>query len=458
MNAERGAAVLLVACVAAVAVALAGTTERAHAEEATAQAPDKTVGAPLVHGLAPMPGGAPVPQAYRPPGSYAGDRGPSHVIFPAQKLTIRFNHKRHVRELGMSCVTCHDQAKTSRKSSDSLLPPAKRCDGCHLTDHRDLDAVTGAPGELIAQCRFCHVGYQPEHGNRVARQVVPKPNLRFNHAVHAARNIACQQCHGTVQNLELATRDQLPRMRRCLDCHDKPEAARGEAKSACTTCHLSEADGVMKTSFATGRLEPPSWLRNAGHDADWLERHKRVAADDSQLCANCHHEDECVDCHDGRVRPRNVHPNDWISMHAVAARQNNPSCTSCHQIQSFCVSCHQRVGVTLSGPTSNLAGRGQFHPPKSEWTDPPRTRSHHAWEAQRNLNACVSCHVERDCAVCHATAAVGGRGGRIGGSIGQGSNPHPAGFRARCRTALRKNARPCLVCHDPQDSKLAECR
>ena len=411
-----------------------------------------------VHGLAPLPGGARVPDHDRPPGASADDGGPSPVIFPAQKLTIRFNHKKHVRELGLSCTTCHDKAKLSRSSSDSLLPPATRCDACHGSDHRNLSAVRSDATELIGQCGFCHIGYRPEHGNTVERLVIPKPNLKFDHAAHLNRNIQCQSCHGNVENVELATRDQLPRMRGCFGCHQLPVPARGEARAECSTCHLSTRGSLLKTDFDSGALLPPRWLHNAGHDALWIERHKFVAGADSQFCSNCHTESYCVECHDGRVRNRKVHPNDWISMHPIAARQDNPSCASCHRQQTFCIGCHQRAGVTMSGPYAAFAGRGSFHPPKAVWTDPPRTQAHHAWEAERNINACVSCHVERDCAMCHATAGVGGRGAGSGGIVGQGVNPHPTGFRGRCRGALRRNARPCLVCHDPADSKLLECR
>jgi hypothetical protein len=103
----------------------------------------------------------------------------------------------------------------------------------------------------------------------------------------------------------------------------------------------------------------------------------------------------------------------------------------------------------MSGPFSVTGAQGRFHPPRSVWTDPPRTAQHHAWEAERNISACVSCHTERDCAICHATAARGGRGGL---------SPHPAGFAADCRIALEKNARPCLFCHEPADPALAQCR
>lgn len=407
-----------------------------------------------VRGLAPLPGGAPIPPRDRPPGSREGDGGPSPVIFPAQQITIRFNHQKHVKELGLACVSCHQAALTSRHVRDQLLPAATQCDSCHGTNHEDLSEVKGEAEGWLSQCGFCHIGYQPEDGNQVAKMRMPTANLRFNHQIHAERNIGCPQCHGMVENIELATREQLPRMQGCLRCHQAPEPTRGLAKGECSTCHLTESSGVqIRTEFLSGQLKPPSWLHNSEHGPDWIERHKYIAGADSQACSSCHTEKYCVDCHDGTTRPRRIHPNDFLSMHAAAAAQNSPRCTSCHQQQSFCVGCHQRSGVTLSGPYGNFSGRGRFHPPKSEWTDLPRSASHHAFQAQRNLNACVSCHQERDCLVCHSSAS------RVGSSLGaSASNPHPPNFRQHCASALRRNARPCLTCHDPTDPQLRECR
>lgn len=460
------AALLAACCAVALLCGALADPSRAQAQAAPPAAPGARAPVPaaaqgpaLVRGLAPLPGGAEVPLHDRPPGALKDDGGPSPAIFPPQQITIRFNHRKHVQELGLSCTTCHDKAKTSKKSADRLLPSPARCDACHGTDHRDLSRVRAEPDELLGQCGFCHIGYKSTDGNKVARFVLPTPNIKMDHAAHAARNIGCAQCHGNVENIELATRDQLPRMKGCFGCHQMPAPARGEARGDCVNCHLTDPGGLMKTSFPSGKLVPPRWLHDAGHGPDFIERHKQVAGNDSQLCKSCHSEKFCVDCHDGRVRPRKVHPGDWISQHPIAARQNNPSCTSCHRQQSFCVGCHQRAGVTMSGPYENFAGRGRFHPPKAEWTDPPRSTRHHAWEAQRNINACVSCHVERDCTTCHASVRVGGRGSAVGdGSWGQGTNPHPVGFRDRCSGALRRNARPCLVCHDPADPKLQECR
>lgn len=394
-----------------------------------------------------------VPLKWLPPGAFDPDTGPSVAIYPPQSLTIRFDHKLHVKSLGAKCVTCHQGALTSASVQDRLVPSGTTCDTCHGTNHSDLTAVKPAAGETNP-CATCHEGYTPSDGNRVARLVLPRANMVFNHKKHADKNIGCQQCHGEVQELALATRDQLPRMRGCFGCHQYPDAAaRGSAKGNCETCHLSGAGGPaaatgnrLRTVFPSGTMLPPRWMHNAAHTPDFLARHKMVAANDSQLCASCHKEDFCTACHDGRVRPRSIHPNDYIAMHPVEARLSMQKCQSCHREQSFCLQCHQRLGITMSGP-GDARNAGRFHPPKAIWSDPPRQVGHHAQEAKRNLNACVSCHVERDCVVCHGAQGVGG-----------GFNPHQGSFVASCQTQFSRNPRPCFVCHDPQDTNLNRCR
>jgi hypothetical protein len=453
-------ALLVAALLLAASLAVAGdpSSTSAVSNTGTRGVPSVAVGADsvVVHGTAPVPGDRRVPRAWLPPGSVEADPGPSDVVFPPQSLTIRFNHGLHVKSPAgprMACDTCHAAAKTSESVRDVLTPRATTCDGCHLSDHTTRSAVTPGP-DASGQCAFCHTGYKPGDGNTVARFALPRANMVFNHRKHVARNIGCPQCHGAVEELELATRDQMPRMRGCFGCHQKTDAAaRGEAKSDCLTCHVkntaargSGTGGRMQTAFPSGVLFPPRWLHDAAHTPDWIDRHKAVAGTDSQFCSNCHKEDFCVECHDGRIRPRSIHPGDYISMHPIEARQATSTCTSCHNEQSFCLACHQRTGVSMSGPPdARMSSR--FHPPKSVWSDAPRRPGHHGFEAERNLNACVSCHVERDCVVCH-----GGQG------IGGGFDPHRAGFAGGCATQLRRNPRPCFVCHEPGDGVLQQCR
>lgn len=364
--------------------------------------------------------------------------GPSHVIYPEQRIPLHFSHSVHLTQGRATCRSCHEGAWTSTSARDRLLPAPAVCDRCHGPSHTQGAAKEGCPR--------CHVA---DGKNAAPRLLIPRANLFFPHAKHVTRNIGCAQCHGDLSRAERATRASLPRMQQCLTCHDQPDAAaRGEAKSACDTCHLPAVAGVaggrLRTSFPEGELKPPAWLRGAAHTPDFTETHKRKAGEDSSFCATCHTEDSCASCHDGRVRPRGLHPNDYLSMHAIEARLAMHRCTSCHQETSFCLPCHQRLGIAqTSGAGARMAGR--FHPSRAVYTDPPRGPGHHAAEAQRNLAACVSCHVERDCIACH-----GARG------IGAGIRTHRPGFD--CARAMGRNARPCFACHVPDDPVLARCR
>lgn len=459
--------VAIVACLGALALAIVGPDAAAQpkpgddatsgdAETASGDAEGGEAAGEKAHapaggytsGLYPMPDDAEVPLRWMPPGTSATPI-PSDEIYPPQTLTIRFNHKKHVRSLKQTCKSCHAGAYTSSSVNDRLLPkPTASCDGCHDIDHSDLSNVKAGTSE-DGQCVYCHIGENAGEGGKVAPLVLPHANLRFPHDKHAARNIECSQCHGQVDRIELATRDHLPRMAGCFSCHNMSGAAQGEAKGDCEVCHLTQPDGRLMTAFSTGPLLPPRWLHDAAHTPDFIERHKTAAANNSAFCGTCHTANYCTDCHDGKVRDRNVHPNDFLSMHAQAARQDNPRCVSCHQEQTFCADCHRRTGVARDAPSATrLVGR-RFHPPPAEWTNAPRSAKHHAWEAERNLNACVSCHTERDCATCHATKGLSG---------GQGVNPHPLGFEAKCRTAFSRNPRPCLVCHQSGDSSVRRCQ
>jgi hypothetical protein len=413
-------------------------------------------------GLTPVPAGQSIPKAWLPPGADDPDPGPSVVVFPHQLMTIRFNHKKHVQGQNLKCQFCHVKAAKSVMTNDMLIPTDHtRCVQCHSIDEKQpVGAVAKAgddPKTIPTRCDFCHVGAKVDASTgavTVAPMKVPNAVLKMSHKAHLDKAIKCEQCHGEVGNLELATRDQMPRMKGCFACHQSGEAGGiggfAGAKTACSTCHLTDKSNVqLQTAFITGQMLPPKWLKNAKHGPDWIERHKKVAGNDSQFCANCHKEEECTDCHDGKTKPLSVHPNDWLNMHEVAARFDQPKCVTCHSTTNFCLPCHTRVGITdpTSGP-SGVTTTARFHPPADVWSAPVRKAGHHAFEAQKNINACVSCHVERDCVFCHGTQGAGGNG----------ANPHGLKFRDKCTTMYAKNPRPCFVCHDPYDKELDACR
>ncbi|HEU5055645.1 MAG TPA: cytochrome c3 family protein [Kofleriaceae bacterium] len=377
----------------------------------------------------------------------------SEVVFPEQALPLRFSHALHLGRLKMACADCHTAARTSRSSLDLLIPGEDRCTPCHPIDRRDPDKATPA-GAAAARCTTCHPGFTP--GAPVARVSIPRPNLKFDHRAHRERGIACAACHGDMTRVDLATRDQLPRMALCLDCHDGRRAS-----DRCVTCHLADAGGRIQTAYPQGPLAPAGTLRGDAHDLTFRTDHRAAAEGGQAYCESCHKKDECLDCHDGVMKPLDFHAADYVALHAIEARRGSPDCTACHRLQTFCVGCHSRAGVTSDGkgsqfvaPSEGPPGR-RFHPPG--WVefegdalvtgDDSRGENHHAFQAQRNIQQCASCHRESFCLRCHSAQPSSRR-----------INPHPNGWRGsrRCESLRRKNGRMCLRCHT-EDLAVPSC-
>ncbi|MBL8681269.1 MAG: hypothetical protein JNK05_18975 [Myxococcales bacterium] len=365
------------------------------------------------------------------------DGGPSRAIYPTQRIPLRFDHRQHLAIGGVTCERCHRDAASSDRVSDRLLPDENVCASCHSISRAEpTRAATPA-----ARCDACHVGFDPARPVSVARVEIPPANLRFSHRRHAGAGVRCEDCHRRVREGALATRLDLPTMRECTSCH----AQRG-ASTRCASCHLTEADGVLRTRFEEGWLNPPSWMNGLRHDADFWVNHRSIAQANPASCNDCHRERECVDCHDGRMRDRRTHPNDYLTFHGVEARMAADRCSSCHREQTFCEGCHRRAGVALSSAPAARGG-ARFHPPFAVFSGANVTFEHHAMEARRSLQTCVSCHAERDCTSCHAVRGLGGAG----------ANPHPPGFGAQCGALLRASSRGCAGCHQDLASLAARC-
>jgi hypothetical protein len=363
---------------------------------------------------------------------------PSDVIFPRQSIPLYFSHEQHLAQK-LPCDMCHEAAPDSTSASESLIPTEETCTTCHEIDRAQPDKQVAA-GQPDAKCSSCHPGWNGQ--GEPARVVIPRPNLKFNHKVHVDRKIRCIDCHGDLlaRKVGLATRAELPRMTLCFDCHEK---SKSRSATKCTTCHLGEAGGRMKTDLPEGKLVPSGVLRGDAHDLRFRTEHARIAKTDEAYCGSCHEKEFCVDCHDGVVKPLDFHGNDYVTLHPIDARRNNPDCSACHRAQTFCTGCHGRVGVGDDPKTSQFerpsvigGARNLFHPrtPRGDGTD-SWTADHHATQGRRNIKACASCHREEFCMSCHAGA----------GAI----DPHGPSFASssRCEALRSRSERMCMRCH-----------
>jgi c(7)-type cytochrome triheme protein len=398
----------------------------------------------FVVGLATTAIGGPKPPISEPPetvGRSEGPKRPGGPVYPPQEIRVRMDHALHL-EQGMNCKQCHTRIESSRLSSQNDIPTGDVCDRCHGDQHPRL-----ADGET-PHCADCHTHVEDQRVT--ATTIFPKPNLEFSHQAHLDRGTDCSACHGDMTKVGRATITQLPKEADCLTCHDGQQAS-----DRCGTCHPTGTDGRLLTRIGDDATAPKllprgKTARGAEHDLAFVQDHVGIAKANPELCASCHDDNFCLDCHAGPIRPMRIHADDYLNRHPIDARANTQDCSSCHQLQTECRGCHVRTGVTSEGEESEF-GVGstlRFHP--GDWSGPPGTPQGHALPAQRNINTCVSCHTEDTCLACHATTGAA--------TPGLSVSPHGAGFSgsARCTALESRNRRVCLKCHAPGDIAL-EC-
>lgn len=251
----------------------------------------------------------------------------------------------------------------------------------------------------------------------------------FNHTEHLTYldGDDCQSCH--VEGAE----DIVPEKESCLNCHD--------------------SDFIEAVKFPGLK----------SHDLTWALNHRSAAKSGSMDCAACHQQSECLECHAAGFADEmgalgntmtNVHRGDFSVSHPISARSNPQLCASCHE-NRFCVECHDQfnpndlaldshrrsfssITIGNSGPDHEQFSDDMCQTchtdsvlPSHEWSNS------HAREARKNLATCQACHPEGQvCLKCHSAVS------------GLGVNPHPKDwddFEGRMRRA--SNGRTCRQCH-----------
>ena len=134
---------------------------------------------------------------------------------------IAYNHKKHIEEAGLGCFDCHTGAQTHQKAS---IPNIHFCKNCHeeaMTDSKEEEKLVGfiKKNELIPWVQVHRV---PDHAY-------------FSHRRHVSLGkIACQDCHGDVNNMTLPfTKPHVSiNMEFCIRCHESKQVT-----TDCAACH-----------------------------------------------------------------------------------------------------------------------------------------------------------------------------------------------------------------------------
>lgn len=124
---------------------------------------------------------------------------------------IPFSHKFHVRELAIDCMYCH---VGTERSDTGIVPPLEVCMGCHR--------VAGTGLEPIEELR----GYWSREEPVPWEWVTKLPDfVQFSHRAHLRNEIACETCHGPIEQMDRVYQWAPLTMGWCLECHrSQPEA------------------------------------------------------------------------------------------------------------------------------------------------------------------------------------------------------------------------------------------
>jgi hypothetical protein len=118
---------------------------------------------------------------------------------------IAFPHKVHAGDNKIPCLYCHSGARTSRHAG---IPAASVCMNCHSMLEKqttEIEKVKEAV-QLDRPIAWVKVHNLPDF-------------VYFNHSQHVQSGVACQRCHGPVENMDRIEQVSPLTMGWCLTCH-----------------------------------------------------------------------------------------------------------------------------------------------------------------------------------------------------------------------------------------------
>ena len=128
---------------------------------------------------------------------------------------IPFDHSKHITQVGLDCRYCHSFVE---KSGHATIPSANTCWNCHRQVKRESP-------KLIPLRRAIDPTFEDYDGKPIEWVRVHKlPDyVYFDHSAHINRGIACQTCHGNINEMKKVYHSESLSMSWCLDCHRSPE-------------------------------------------------------------------------------------------------------------------------------------------------------------------------------------------------------------------------------------------
>ena len=199
------------------------------------------------------------------------------------------------------------------------------------------------------ECLFCHPA--------ILEKVIESGRIKVSHKEFTKKSYLCTDCHGNIAHETKGRVRNYPNMDRCFRCHNNDSAS-----AECELCHLENV--WRKTTFT---VNSPYQIAHATPEK---KLHGMLP---QSLCAICHSDDFCQNCHKAKL----PHPDNWFNLHGISS-QKNKDCYTCHN-EEYCNKCHI---VPMPHPDTFLIEHGDIAEDIGE-------------------NICLTCHIDETCNFCH---------------------------------------------------------
>ena len=122
---------------------------------------------------------------------------------------VPFSHARHLSTVRLDCRYCHPHVEIAPSAG---LPTTKICMGCHT------EILVGSP-KLAPLVQ----AYEADEALVWVGVNVLADTIAFDHASHVAVGVACETCHGRVDQMHQIAQFAPLDEAWCMACHRQPE-------------------------------------------------------------------------------------------------------------------------------------------------------------------------------------------------------------------------------------------
>lgn len=153
----------------------------------------------------------------------------------APEQPVHYSHKLHAGQYQIDCKYCHFNAERGKHAG---VPPSSVCLGCHAPDKgavgndkpevkRLLELINNDDGQYTGD-KLKRVDSDPanptvyEGGAVHWKRIHTLPDfVYFPHQWHVAAGVACQTCHGPIEEMTVVRQYAPLTMGWCMECHRK---------------------------------------------------------------------------------------------------------------------------------------------------------------------------------------------------------------------------------------------